>query len=395
MDVKSRISSKVRALTPSASISIAEKTKEMRNKGVEVIDLSWGEPYLDTPEKVKDSGKKALDDNFTHYTNSRGIIELREAIGKKLENENDIYYNPKKEILVTPGAKQGIFYAIYTLVEKNAEVLVPEPYWLSYRDIIKMTGGKIVPIPTYEENGFKPSYEDISRKITRKTKAIIINSPNNPTGAVLERKHLKIIAEIAQEHDLVVISDEIYEKIIFDDRHHYSIASFQEMKERTITINGFSKAFAMTGWRLGYIATDKKLMDFILKVHQHLATCANSIAQRAATNALNNEKEVKEMVNEYQKKRDIVFEEINSTERLSCLKSEGTFYSFVNIKKLGMNSIEVSKYLLGKAHVSTVPGIEYGDSGEGYLRVSFAIPKDELTRGIENLKKSSAVVRKW
>ena len=250
MDIANRISSMVVALEQSASISIAEKARELKEKGLNIIDLSWGEPYFDTPAKIKNSAKIALDKNFTHYTSSKGSMELREAIREKMINENNIDYTPE-EILVTPGAKQAIFYAVYTLVEKNCEVLVPEPYWLSYRDIIKIAGGKTVPVPTFEDNGFKPTYEHIASKITDKTKAIIINSPNNPTGSVLDKGHFKVIAEISQEHDLVVISDEIYEKIIFDGRHHYSIASFPGMNERTITINGFSKAFAMTGWRLG------------------------------------------------------------------------------------------------------------------------------------------------
>jgi len=387
MNIKSKISSRLKSIKPSASIGIAEKVKELKNKGIEIIDLSWGEPYFDTPYIIKESAKNALDNNFTHYTNSRGIIELRETISEKLKRKNNILYDPNTEILVTPGAKQAIFYAIYALIENNDEILIPEPYWLSYRDIVKLAGGKVVPVETKEENYFKPRYEDIKSKISERTKAIIINSPNNPTGMVLDKNNLNDVAEIAKEYDLFVISDEIYEKIMFDGRRHYSIASFPGMKERTITINGFSKAFAMTGWRLGYLAADKELMDYIVKVHQHIATCASSFAQKAAIPALEKGmEEVSQMTKEYEKRRDIIFEGINSIHKLSCLKPEGTFYAFVNIRKFGMNSIEASEYLLKKAKVATVPGVAYGNSGEGYLRISFAIPEKELVEAIKRLK---------
>jgi len=388
MKIGDKVSEKVKSLEPSASISIAEKIKEMKKQGADIIDLSWGEPYFNTPYIIKESAKNALDNNFTHYTNSRGIIELRERISEKLQRENNILYDPNTEILVTPGAKQAIFYAVYALIENNDEILIPEPYWLSYRDIVKLAGGKVVPIETTEEDNFKPSYEDIKSKISERTKAIIINSPNNPTGMVLDKNNLNDITEIAKGHDLFVISDEIYEKIIFDGRKHYSIASFPEMKERTITINGFSKAFAMTGWRLGYLATGKELMDYIVKIHQHTATCANSFVQKAAIPALEKgRKEVSQMAKEYQKRRNIVFDGINSVDKLSCLKPEGTFYAFVNIKKFGMNSIEASGYLLERTKVATVPGIAYGNSGEGYLRISFAIPEKDLVEAIKRLQK--------
>ncbi|RKX65229.1 pyridoxal phosphate-dependent aminotransferase [candidate division TA06 bacterium] len=389
MNIRSKISSKIESIKPSASITTAEKIKEMKKQGADIVDLSWGEPYFGTPNIIKESAKNAMDNNFTHYTNSRGLIELRESVSEKLQRENKIIYDPNTEILVTPGAKQAIFYAVYALVEDGDEVLIPEPYWLSYRDIVKLAGGKVVPIETKEENYFKPRYEDIESKISERTKAIIINSPNNPTGMVLDKNNLEDIAEIAKKHDLIVISDEIYEKIIFDGRRHYSIASFPEMKERTITINGFSKAFAMTGWRLGYLATSNELMEYIIKVHQHIATCANSFVQKAAISAFEKcAEEVIQMTQEYEKRRDIIFGGINSVNNLSCLKPEGTFYAFVNIKKLGMNSIEASEYLLEKAKIATVPGVEYGTSGEGYLRISFGLPEKDLIEVIERLQKA-------
>ena len=383
-----KISGKVKSIGLSASMNIAEKVKELKSKGAEIIDLSWGEPYFDTPNIIKESTKNALADNITHYTNSRGIIELREAISEKLRTENKIIHDPNTEILVTPGAKQAMFYAVYTLIEDGAEVLIPAPYWLSYRDIVKLAGGKVVPIETKEGNNFKPSYEELESKISDRTTVILINSPNNPTGMVLDKTNLEDIAKIAKERDLIVISDEIYENIIFEGKKHYSIASFPEMKERTITINGFSKAFAMTGWRLGYLAASKGLMDHIIKVHQHIATCANSFVQEAAISAFEKcMEEVRHMTGEYEKRRDIIFDGINSVAILSCLKPEGTFYAFVNIKKLGMNSLEASEYLLEKANISTVPGIEYGQSGEGYVRISFGLPEKDLIEAMERLQK--------
>lgn len=327
--------------------------------------------------------------NHAKINSKSGEVIAEEFISGIECSMEGMTYKSETEILVTPGAKQAMFYAVYTLIEDGAEVLIPEPYWLSYRDIVKLAAGKVVPIETKEVNNFKPSYEELAGEISDRTKAIIINSPNNPTGMVLDKPNLEDIAKIAKERDLIVISDEIYEKIIFDGKKHYSIASFPEMKEGTITINGFSKAFAMTGWRLGYLATSKELMEHIIKVHQHIATCANSFVQEAAISAFENcMEEVRQMTKEYEKRRDIVFAGINSVAKLSCLKPEGTFYAFVNIKKLGMNSLEASEYLLEKANISTVPGIEYGQSGEGYVRISFGLPEKDLIEAMERLQKA-------
>ncbi len=387
MTIEDKIAKRVKSLKLPASVVIAERARQMQADGLEVINLSCGEPNFNTPTLIKEAVTKAVADDFTRYTNSRGIIDLRKAIGKKLKLENGVDYNPDNEILVTPGAKQAIFYALYPLLELGDEVLILEPGWLSYADIVRLSGAVPVSVPTTEKNNFRPSYEDIASKISGKTKAIIINSPNNPTGMVLDKDDLKLIAKVAKEFDLIVIADEIYEKIIFDRRQHFSLASFPGMKERTIAVNGFSKTFAMTGWRIGYLATSSQLMNYILKVHQHIATCAASFVQQSAVGAFEGvQEDVKQMVKQYEARRDLVYNNINSINKLSCLKTEGTFYSFVNIKELDMKSEQAAEFILAKARVAMVPGVAYGGAGEGYLRISFATTTEELMRSFARIK---------
>jgi aspartate/methionine/tyrosine aminotransferase len=369
-------------------MSIGELVNKLRRDGKSVIDLSWGEPRFETYRGIKNSAVQALEEDKTHYTNSRGIPELREAISRKLKQMNNLDYNPEKEIIVTPGAKQAIFYAISSLIEKGDEVILFEPYWLSYRDIVKIAEGKAVEVRSTVENKFKPTYDDIIEKITDKSKAIVINTPSNPTGMVWEKRDLEMIKDIAIEHNLIVIADEVYEDIIFDGRKHFSIASFPGMRDRTISVYSFSKSFVMTGWRIGYMAGPAEIMEHIIKVHQHTATCANSISQHAALYALENEREnVISLREKLQRCRDIIFEGIQANDKLFTLKPEGAFYSWVDITKLGMDSKTASEHLLKNFGLATVPGTAYGSSGEGYIRLSFALPEEEIAKAAEILQK--------
>lgn len=383
------IASRMKSLVPSASISIAEEVKEMKARGADIVDLSWGEPDFNTPQNIISAAKKGIDKGFTKYTNSRGIIDLRKAIIKKLKKENNLEYAPETEIIVTPGVKQGILYALLTFINPDDEVMVPEPCWLSYKDCISIAGGNFIPIPSTEENYFKITKENILKKITSKTKMIIINNPTNPTGTVWSKKDLEMIAEIAIEKDLLVVSDEIYEKIIFDNLEIISIASLPGMRERTIVLNGFSKFYAMTGWRVGYLAAPENFVSQLIKVHQHSATCASAISQYAAVEALEGPQKVPyQFVAEYQKRRDLIFEGFNNIDKLSCLKPRGTFYAFLNIKKIGMSSVKTAKYFLKKAKVTTIPGSAYGESGEGYLRICFATSQDNIKKTLIMLKRT-------
>ena len=374
-------------IVPSASMNISEKVKEFKRKGVDLIDLGIGEPDFDTPAHIKDAACAAIKDNKTHYTHSRGVIELRHAITDKLNSENNLMYNPEAEVIVTPGAKQAIFYTLIGILDKGDEVLIPEPFWLSYPDMVKLAGGIPVPVASSADNQFKPSIEKLESMVSDRTKGLILNNPVNPTGALWEKDDLCGIASFAEKHNLMVISDEIYEKIVFDNKKRVSIGSLPGMKERTITVNGFSKAYAMTGWRIAYLAGPKDIVSQIAKVQQHTATCPSSISQHAALAALKGpQEEVKYMVKEYRNRRDFLIQGIKEIAPFSCFEPKGTFYLFLNIKNLKISSLEVSMLLLEELKIATVPGSSYGISGEGYLRLSFAISTSELGRVIERLK---------
>lgn len=381
------LSERVKNIVPSLSISTAEKVKELKSKGINVIDFSWGEPDFPTPSHIKEAAEKALKENFTHYTESRGIKELREAISEKLKKENKIFADPDKEIIVTPGAKQAIVYALLSLIDHFDEVIILEPCWLSYEDAIKISGGVPVKVPSSPEEDFKVDASKLKKYITKKTKCIIFNNPVNPTGVLWKEKEIEEINKIAIEYDLIVISDEIYEKIVFDNLKFSSVASFPGMFERTITVNGFSKTYAMTGWRIGYLVAPENICREILKIHQHISTCATSFAQKGAVAALKGpQKPVEEMVKEYQNRRDLILEILKENKKIKVLKPEGTFYAFLDIRKLKMNSLEASNFFLERYGISLVPGIAYGKSGEGFLRLSFATSSENIKEGIERIK---------
>ncbi|MFH1282531.1 MAG: pyridoxal phosphate-dependent aminotransferase [bacterium] len=374
-------------IIPSASMQISEQAEELKKKGVDIIDLSIGEPDFDAPKHVNDAAKKAITDHKTHYTAGRGIPELRKAVAKKLAFYNKINVDPEKEIIIIPGAKQAVFYAIAALINPGDEVLIPDPYWLSYPDIVKLVRGKPISVCSNEDNEFQPDISELEGSLTPKTKAIIINNPTNPTGMVWEKNYLQKLADFTIKHNLIVISDEIYEKIIFDGKSLISMASIPEMRERTITINGFSKSYAMTGYRIAYAAGSGWLIDQMYKAHQHIATSASTISQYAALAALEGPQiEADFMVEEYQKRRELLSEGIKAIPYLSLLKPSGTFYAFLNIKKLNVSSLQAAKIFLEKINIAAVPGSAYGESGEGFLRLSFATSQDNIKLAVQRMK---------
>lgn len=288
---------------------------------------------------------------------------------------------------MTAGLSEAIYDVLSTILEEGDEILIPDPVWVNYLNVPKLFGAKPISYDLLEANEYQVDIEEIKSKITNKTKAIVLITPNNPTGGVLSKKVLESIAEIAIKNDLIVISDEVYERIIFGEEEHISIASLNGMKERTITLNGFSKAYSMTGWRLGYVATSEELIPEINKIHQPIATCAPSFVQAAGVVALRDEKdEVENMIKEYKKRRDYVVKEINQIDGISCLCPKGSFYIFINIKELGKTSEEVASYLLDEAKVAMVPGNVFGKNGEGYIRMSFANSYENLVEACERLK---------
>jgi len=350
-----------------------------------VISLGIGEPDLDTPEKIVQAGCEALKSGKTHYTANAGIIELRKEISKFLKN-NHIEYNPEKEIIVTTGAMGALSMSLMVILEEGDEVLIQDPQWLNYKAQVKFFGGKPIPVPVYEKNEFKLTAKDIEKRITDKTKAIMINTPNNPTGAVLDYEELESIAELAIKNDLMVIADEVYHTLVYDGQKHYSIASLKGMKDRTITINSFSKSFAMTGWRVGYAAGSEKIIDKMIKLQENLVACVSTSGQYGAVEALKNYELTKELKEIFLKRRNLIVEQLNNIKGISCIVPKGSFYLFLNIKETGMTSKEFAEDLLEKEKVITIPGSAFGEMGEGYLRIAYTLKEEKLTEAAERIK---------
>ncbi len=355
----------------------------------DIISFGIGEPDFTTPLHVREAAKQAIDDGYTHYTPNAGFYDLREALAKKLREDNHIPVKPE-EVIVTAGGSQALFSIFYILLNPGEEIIIPDPGFLIYDSQVTLVGGNPVHLPIREENAFQIDPDELRRLITPKTKAIIINSPSNPTGIVIKEEILREVAKIAIEHKLWIISDELYEDILFDGRKNISIASFPGMKERTISIFGFSKSYAMTGWRLAYLTCPEVLVDDIIKVQQNTAVCPNSITQRAALYGLQNKDETKieieKMRNAYQERRDILIAGFDEIEEFSYINPEGAFYAFPNITKTGKNSEELSMYLMEQCGVVVVPGTAFGKYGEGYLRFSFATSIDMIKKGFEKIK---------
>ena len=365
---------------------VMEKATQMDARGEHVIHLELGRPDFDTPQVIKEAAYKSLENGNVFYTSNYGSMELRTAVAEKLRVENNIHYDPS-EILITVGVGEGTFNAFGAYLEEGDEVLIPDPVWLNYIHVPEYFGAKAVPYTLKQENDYQIDMEELESKITDRTKMVVIISPNNPTGGVLGRETLEKLADIAIRHDLYVISDEIYEKLIFDGEKHISIASLPGMKERTITLNGFSKAYSMTGWRLGYMAAPKDIISASVRLHQHINTCASSFVQEAGITALKQAgPDVQKMLAEYQRRRDYVVEAINQIDGLSCNKPKGAFYLFINIKELGKSAMEMAEYFLEEAKVAMVPGTAFGAAGEGYLRLSYASSYENLVEACARIK---------
>ena len=389
-----KIASRMDRMAPSGIRKVNEKALAMERNGEKVIHFEIGRPDFDTPEYIKKAAIESLNAGNVFYTSNFGTMELRQAIADKLKRENDVDYKAT-EILVTAGLSEAVFAVLATILEEGDELLVPDPVWLNYINVPNLLNAVPVTYELKEENGYQLDLNEIRAKITPKTRAIVIVTPNNPTGGVLSRETLEGLAKIVIENDLLVISDEVYERLIYDGEKHVSIASLPGMKERTFTMNGMSKAYSMTGWRLGYVAAPEEYITVINKFHQHNTTCAVSFGQAAAVVALRDEgDEVNEMVKEYQRRRDYAVAAINGIEGISCLKPKGAFYIFINCKSLGMRSAALADYLLENAKIALVPGDVFGPGGEGYLRMSFANSYENIVEGCRRLSEAVASLRK-
>lgn len=380
-------SSKIEKLTQSKSIEIADKIRKMKREGMDIIELQTGEPDFATPQHIIEEAYKALKEGYTHYTSSRGIPDLREAIGEKLRKDNNIYVCPEKEIIVTPGSVHAIFSAILATINPGDEVIIPDPSWIVYPACVEIASGKVIRTSLNGRDNFELNIEDLEKIITPRTKMLILNYPCNPTGEILTIDNLKHIADIAKEHNILILSDEIYEKLLYDGLKHTSIGSLDYMRERTITVNGFSKTYAMTGWRIGYASASSAIIDQMLKIQQYSVTCVSAFVQKAAIAALNGPQEhINNMINEYDQRRQLIVKRLNNIKKISCRIPAGTFYVFVDISKSGMSSVNFANFLLDKAMVGAVPGSAYGQFGEGYVRLSFANSKENIEKAMERME---------
>lgn len=388
-----KFNKRIAAINPSMTLGISAKAKAMRAEGTHVVNFSAGEPDFDTPTFIKDAAKKALDEGKTKYTPVSGVPALVNEIIKKLKNDNNLSYD-SKQIMVSVGAKGALFNIIMTLVDDGDEVLLPAPYWVSYEEMIKAAGGKTVVVESSLEKDFKVNAADIKKAITDKTKVLMLNSPSNPSGALYTKAELKEIADLLEDKDIWIISDEIYEKITYDNEKHVSIASLSDkMKEKTIVINGFSKSHSMTGWRLGYAAGNKDVIACANRIQGHSTSGATSFAQFGAVEGLKDLSFLKEMQAAFAKRRDIVVEGLNQIEGINCPTPKGAFYVFPDIKGVigktlaGVKiegSMDFCNVLLEKGHVAAVPGIAFGMDNN--IRISFATSEDEIKEGLKRIK---------
>ncbi|NQS89098.1 pyridoxal phosphate-dependent aminotransferase [Patescibacteria group bacterium] len=389
------LAKRVGLISPSVTLAITAKVKELKQKGIDVIGFGAGEPDFDTPQHIKKEAKRAIDEGFTKYTPSSGIKELKEAISKKFREDNELNYS-LSQIIISCGAKQCLYNAIQVICEEGDEVILPSPYWVSYPEQVKLSGATPKIVETRGEDGFKISPQTLSNHITSKTKLLILNSPNNPTGAVYSKDELKAIAEIAIKNKIYVISDEIYEKIIYEAKHT-SIASLnQKIKNLTIVINGVSKTYSMTGWRIGYAAGREEIIKAMSNLQSHSTSNPTSFAQKGALEAISGPQDsVIEMRSEFKKRRDCMLKKLNQIPGVSCTKPQGAFYLFPNISKLLdrsfngrkiRSSLDLTDFLLREARVAVVPGSAFG--AESYIRLSYATSMSNIIRGLDRLEEA-------
>ena len=379
------VAERVRQLRPSPTLAVSDRARALRQQGIDVIDLGGGDPDFPTPTHICQAAADAMFRGETHYVASAGIPELRRAIARKLQAENRIPVTPD-EIIVTPGGKAALFVSILALVGPGDDVLMFDPSWVSYEPMVLMAGARCLHVPLLPEENYRITREAIEAVLTPQTRLMIVNSPNNPTGRVLTREEAEAIVAVAQEHDIVVISDEIYEKLIYDGREHLSLAAFPGMAERTLTVNGFSKAYAMTGWRLGYVAGPAPLIRQIMKVHSHSATCATSFAQWGGVAALEGPQDVIDaMVAAWDRRRRFVTERLNAIPGFRCPLPEGAFYAFPDVSGTGLSGQDVAQKLIEEAYVGVTPGDAFGASGSGCIRLSFATADELLERALDRI----------
>ncbi len=364
-----------------------DAANKLEKQGKKIIHLEIGRPDFNTPDHIVEAAVEALRSGKHHYSHNAGILELRQAISDKFSLEYNLNYDPESEVVVTNGVAEGVYLAIHSLLNRGDQILMPDPRWINY-DVDAITNFvEPVDYTLFEESRFQPDPEEIEEKITERTKMILVTSPSNPTGGVTSKDVLERIAELAIKNDLLVLSDEIYEKIIYPPAEHVSIAALPGMKERTILLNGFSKFFSMTGWRLGYVLGPNELVSPILRYHQYMIASANTFAQWGAVTALREDQEPSRMmVKEFQKRRDCMHEAINQIPGFRCAMPDGAFYLFPSIKETGMDGFRMAEMLLEKAGVATVAGECFGKNGADHIRISYSNSLENLKTAVKNIE---------
>ena len=379
-------------IPPSASLAVGEKAKAMRASGIDVITLATGEPDFDTPDRARLAGIRAIVEGRTHYTESRGIRPLREAIAKTLQSGSGIRCTADN-ILLAPGGKYAIYETVRTLIDPGMgqEVMILNPCWVSYAPIVLAAGGVPVGVELSFADNYRITPEALESSVSEKTRLMIINYPNNPTGCILSREEAGILADFARKHDLLILSDKVYGRIVYDGERSVSPASMDQLAERVITVNGFSKSAAMTGWRLGYLCAPKEIVDMVQMLNQHTISCLSDFSMEAALASLSCQTEMDAMVESYRHRRDFFVPGLNQIPGVTCHTPKGAFYAWAKIDLAGKSGSEIADYLLEEARVATVPGEAYGLGGQSCIRMSFATAEDDLR---EALRRMDAAIRK-
>ncbi len=379
------LSSRITSITPSLTLAIDSRAKALIAEGIDICGFGAGEPDFDTPTHIKEAAIEALQAGFTKYTPSSGLPELRIAISEKLKNDNGIEVEPS-EVIVSTGAKQACLNALLATISEGDEVLIPAPYWLSYPEMVRIAGGDPVFVETKQENAWKLTAEEFESAMTPRTKLLILNSPGNPTGSVYTREEIEALVAIAAEEDILILSDEIYEKLIYDDATHVSVASVNDDAKRlTITVNGFSKAYAMTGWRLGYMAAPKAIASAVDSLQSHMTSNPCSFAQKGAVAALRGDQQgIDDMREEFNLRREYMCTRLEAIPRVTVVKPRGAFYVLADISGLGLTSTNFADRLLSKANVAVVPGIAFGD--DRTIRLSYATSLDVIKKGLDRFE---------
>jgi len=351
----------------------------------DIIRLTVGEPDFETPETIRDTGKRAINEGITHYTPITGFDDLRKAVAEKLRKENHISYDYDHEVLITPGSSSGIYLALQSLLNPGDEVLVPDPGWFHYVTLITLSGGKPIPLPVTPGSRTPLNIDDLNRLTSKRTKVLILNSPSNPTGTVLSEDTIKAVGDFSEDHDLLIISDEIYERIIYTPNVHFSPASISKLKPRTLTFNGFSKAYAMTGWRVGYLAGPSDILEKVTALNGYILVCATSISQRAALTALTDpdaERSVRHMASKFAERRQIVLETLSTVRDIKAYPPQGAFYTWIDISGTGLSGEQFSQKLIEEQKVGVLPGILFGARNAKSIRISFATAEDKLKEAL-------------